>query len=202
MVGDRSSWPPEVFDRLYARDPDPWGFHTSQYERDKYAATLAALPPGRFAAGFEVGCSIGVLTRLLAARCDALLSVDVSEAALAAARDNCAGLPHVELRRLHIPAEWPPGTFEPGTFDLIVLSEVLYFLGPEDLAATARLAAASLAPGGVALLVNWTGPTNSPCTGDEAAGLFIAEAGAAAGLTPPLQRREAQYRLDLLRRDC
>lgn len=192
MTADRDSWLPEVFDRLYARDPDPWGFHTSQYERDKYAATLAALPAGRFASGFEVGCSIGVLTRLLAQRCDALLSVDVSEQALAAARDNCAGLEHVEIRRLHVPAEWPPGNF-----DLIVLSEMLYFLGPEDLAVTARLAAASLAPGGVALLVNWTGPTNSPCTGDEAAQRFMD----AAGLTPALQQREAQYRLDLLRQE-
>lgn len=191
-AADRSSWGPEVFDRLYARDPDPWNFHSSQYERDKYAATLAALPPGRFANGFEVGCSIGVLTRMLAQRCGELLSVDVSEQALAAARANCAGLRHVDFRRLHIPAEWPPGSF-----DLVVLSEVLYFLGPGDLAATARLAAASLTPGGVALLVNWTGPTNSPSTGDEAAQRFMA----AAGLTPATQRREAQYRLDLLRRE-
>ena len=185
------SWPPEVFDRLYARDPDPWGFHTSQYERDKYAATLAALPPGRFAAAFEVGCSIGVLTRQLAARCDALLAVDVAEAALAAARDHCAGLERVQFRRLRVPVEWPAGRF-----DLIVLSEVLYFLGPEDLAATARCAVASLSPGGLALLVNWTGPTNSPSTGDAAARRFIA----ASGLTPTLHRRDAQYRLDLLRR--
>ena len=190
MTEERNSWAPEVFDRLYARDPDPWDFHTSQYERDKYAATLAALPPQRFKSGFEVGCSIGVLTRQLAERCDALLAVDVAEAALTAARENCVGLTHVEIRRLRVPAEWPPGMF-----DLIVLSEVLYFLGPEDLAATARLAAKSLASDGVALLVNWTGPTNSPCTGDEAAQLFIGE----AKLTPALQRREAQYRLDLLR---
>ena len=192
MTEDRASWPPEVFDGLYARDPDPWDFHTSRYEREKYAATLAALPPGRFASGFEVGCSIGVLTRMLAPRCDTLLAADVSEAALAAARDGCAGLEHVDIRRLHIPAEWPTRPF-----DLIVLSEVLYFLGPEDLAATARLAATSLAPEGVALLVNWTGPTNCPCTGDEAAQTFMA----ASGLTPARQLREAQYRLDLLRRD-
>ena len=190
MTEERQSWPSEVFDRLYARDPDPWGFHTSPYEREKYAATLAALPSRRFGSAFEVGCSIGVLTRQLAPRCDALLAVDVAEAALAAARDACAGLEHVQLRRLRIPAEWPQGKF-----DLILLSEVLYFLGPDDLAASARLAAASLSPGGVALLVNWTGPTNSPTTGDEAADTFIAE----ARLTPALQRREAQYRLDLLR---
>ena len=71
---------------------------------------------------------------------------------------------------------------------------MLYFLGPDDLAASARLAAASLSAGGVALLVNWIGPTNSPTTGDEAADTFIAE----ARLTPALQRREARYRLDLL----
>ena len=34
---------PGYFERLYARDPDPWRFATSEYERDKYAATLAAL---------------------------------------------------------------------------------------------------------------------------------------------------------------
>ena len=190
MAEPPESWPPEVFERLYARDPDPWGFHTSQYERDKYAATLASLPSGRFAAGFEVGCSIGVLTRQLAARCDTLLAVDVAEAALVAARAACAGLDHVSFRRRRIPGGWPRGRF-----DLIVLSEVLYFLGAADLAATARRAVASLAPGGVALLVNWTGPTNSPITGDAAAQGFIA----ASRLTPVLQRREARYRLDLLR---
>ena len=51
------------FDALYAGKDDPWGFATSPYEQAKYAATLEALATTRFASAFEVGCSIGVLTR-------------------------------------------------------------------------------------------------------------------------------------------
>ena len=53
---------PGYFEQLYSRDPDPCRFATSEYERSKYAATLAAVP-GQHQSCFEVGCSIGVLTR-------------------------------------------------------------------------------------------------------------------------------------------
>jgi len=73
---------PAWFEALYASDPDPWRFATSDYEATKYDNTLAALGERRFAAGFEVGCSIGVLTARIALRCDRLLAVDVAAAAL------------------------------------------------------------------------------------------------------------------------
>ncbi len=189
MTDAARSWPAETFDRIYAGNADPWNFASSAYERGKYAATLAALPTRRFVAGFEVGCSIGILTCQLARRCEWLLAVDVAEAALAIARRNCVDLPHVAVRRLQIPGDWPQQKF-----DLIVLSEVLYFLGPDDIARTAERAAASLLPGGVALLVNWTGQTDTPCTGDHAATRFIA----ASGFTPARQQRQTTWRLDLL----
>ena len=59
------SWDASVFDKLYANSDDPWKFETSDYEREKYDATLAALPPGRFGNALEIGCSIGVLTARL-----------------------------------------------------------------------------------------------------------------------------------------
>ena len=164
MSGERPFVAPDYFDRLYARDADPWSFATSAYERDKYAATLAALPDRRFARGFEVGCSIGVLTRQLAARCDALLAVDVAEAALAQARARCAYLPQVQVERMVVPSEWPDGAF-----DLVVYSEVLYYLGASALHLTAQRTLDSLQPGGCVLLVNWRGATGGACTGDEAA---------------------------------
>ena len=43
------------FDALYAGDPDPWGFETSDYEHRKYDATLAALGARRFERALEVG---------------------------------------------------------------------------------------------------------------------------------------------------
>ncbi len=183
---------PAYFEQLYTRDPDPWRFATSDYERDKYAATLAALPPGRFTRCFEVGCSIGVLTRQLAGHCDALLGVDVAEPALAQARERCADQPWVRLERMIVPQDWPEGVF-----DLIVFSEVLYYLGSSGLHEAAQRTLDSLAPGGTVVLVNWHGNTDGACTGDEAAELFII--GVAPRLSPILQRRAERYRLDVLR---
>ncbi len=184
-----SSLPPVDFDALYARDSDPLRFATSAYERAKYAATLAALPMPHVGAALEVGCSIGVLTRQLAQRCTSLLAVDVAEAALAEARQRCVELPDVTIRRLRIPQEWPEGRF-----DLILFSEMLYYLSPADIAITADCARRALRPGGAVLLVHYILPTDYPCTGDAASQSFIE----ALGIPPILQRREARYRLDLL----
>src|SRR5207244_3296272 len=98
-------------------------FATSDYERHKYVATLAALNGHEIHAAFEVGCSIGIFTRQLACRCDSLLAVDVAEQALEQARRNCKGLNQVRIEQMQIPGEWPAEQF-----DLIVFSEVLYYL--------------------------------------------------------------------------
>jgi SAM-dependent methyltransferase len=190
----KPSVPPAYFEALYARDPDPWRFADSLYEREKYAATLAALPRPHYPRALELGCSIGVLTRALAPRCRALLATDAAETPLAAARRRCADLPRVEFRRLRAPQEWPA---EVPAFDLILLSEVVYYLDPADVAALAARVGATLAPDGDILLVHWTGPTDYPLSGDAAAERFIAAAAPFACLIR--QERAARYRLDLLR---
>ncbi len=182
---------PEHFDRLYANDPDPWKFATSDYERAKYAATLAALPQPRYARAFEVGCSIGVLTQRLAERCDAILAVDVADAALEQARLRCRDWPNVQFDRLIVPQDWPEGVF-----DLILFSEVLYYLDAADRAAAAELSLQALAPGAAIILVNWHGPTDGFCTGDAAAEEMIAAC--APALRPVTQQRAERYRLDVL----
>ncbi len=182
---------PGYFERLYQSDPDPWRFATSDYEREKYAATLAALPRPHFARGFEVGCSIGVLTRQLAARCDTLVAVDVAETALAQARERCAGLDGVQVARMAVPGEWPDGGF-----DLVLFSEVLYYLGLNGIGEAAQRTLACLEPGGAVLLVNWRGPTDGACSGEDAADRFIAACEGKlrhAGLD-----RAERYRLDVL----
>ncbi len=184
------SWDVATFDRLYAASADPWDFHGSAYERAKYDATLEALP-ARCGALLEVGCSIGVLTSRLAPRCDHLLALDFAEAALVRARIACAAYGNVDFLQAGIPAGWPPGRF-----DAILLSEILYFLSPADIETTAHRATAALEPGGVILLVNWTGPNDAPCTGDRAAELFIA----GAQLERDVVVREATYRIDRLRK--
>ena len=92
---------------------------------------------------------------------------------------------------MQVPAEWPTGRF-----DLIVFSEVLYFLAAADIARCADRIRANLLPGAVIALVNWLGETDDPTTGDEAAERFIA---ATAGiLTVARQEHHRGYRLDVL----
>ncbi|MDP4021451.1 SAM-dependent methyltransferase [Methylobacterium sp. NEAU 140] len=184
--------PDDYFAGMYASDPDPWGFATSAYERDKYAATLASLPRPRYRSAFEPACSIGVFTRTLAGRCDRLLASDPVPAAVAAARARCADLPGVTVAQQSVPADWPEGRF-----DLIVLSEFLYFLDRSDLAALVGRVDGTIDPGGDIVLVHWLGLTDYPLSGDEAAEGFIAQA---AGFAVPLHRtRTDAYRIDVLR---
>ena len=63
----RASLGRDYFARIYAATSDPWNFSTSAYEHEKYRATIAALGGRCFARAFEIGCSIGVLTSMLAA---------------------------------------------------------------------------------------------------------------------------------------
>ena len=73
------------FDAMYEAASDPWGFEDRWYEQRKYAISVAQLPERRYRSAFEAGCSVGVLTRMLAGRCDRLLSCDLAEAAVQAA---------------------------------------------------------------------------------------------------------------------
>ena len=176
------------FDELYARDPDPWRFASSPYETEKYAATLAALPPGEFETALEVGCSIGVFTRALAGRCTSLLAIDVAEEALQRARAMCQAT-HVRFENRRVPEEWPTGHY-----DLIVLSEILYYLAQPDLNRVAAQVRQSLNAQGTVILVHYLGETDYPVTGDVAATAFIA----AAGLQSTHQDRAPLYRIDVL----
>ena len=178
-----------TFDALFASDPDPWGFESTAYEAAKRRATLAMLFPDRFGRALEVGCANGVLTAELAGVCDAVLAIDVSPAALQLAQQRVAELENVSLARAEVPREWPEGTF-----DLIVFSEILYFLSREEISQIARLAWQSLTEDGVCLLVNWTGPNDLPVDGQSARDIFAKELpwlSAASGVWP-------QYRIDRL----
>ena len=178
------------FDALYESDPDPWRFATSAYEQEKYATSLAALPDNVYASGLEVGCSIGVFSRALATRCRHLLSLDVADAALEQARRHCDEA-HVRFENRCVPAEWPNGNF-----DLIVFSEVLYYLDVPALSQVAELTRGSLSRGGAILLVHFLGETDYPLSGNEAADLFIRS----VDYKVLSQSRTDLYRIDVLRK--
>lgn len=179
----------EYFEDLYEQSPDPWGFETSPYERKKYERTLGVLQGRRYQRALEVGCSIGVFTVKLAPLCDEVLAVDVSERAVAAARERLAGFPHVRVERRRLPEDTPEGPF-----DLIVASEVLYYWPKEVMLGALRLFEEILAPGGVLLAVHWRKETKTyPLQGDEVQELLVEH----TRLLSTTTIVEPEYRLDL-----
>jgi SAM-dependent methyltransferase len=193
MSGNRQTLEPAYFDALYASDPDPWNFAASPYEQDKYALTIKALPRPRYQSALEVGCSIGVLTRLLASHCDAVLAIDTAGTPLTDARRRCGDLPGVRFEQMFVPRQWPNGKF-----DLILLSEVVYYLSREDVGRLATRAGRSLALRGCVILVHWTGLTDYPLSGDEAFTLFIERMGSTCIVDR--SDRYSHFRLDVLSR--
>jgi len=181
------------FDELYGREADPWSFETSAYEAGKYHRTIAALGAERALRALELGCSIGVLTRLLAACCDELISTDLAAAALDRAKARCADLPNVRF----LLAEQITDGFD-GAFDLIVLSEVIYYWVQADLEKVAAAVLRTLQPNGRLLLVHWLGETDYPKTGDDAVMALALLLGGDVRIEHA-ERHEA-YRLDLWRR--
>ncbi|WP_434318654.1 PIG-L family deacetylase [Leifsonia sp. P73] len=140
------------FEALHRVSADPWSVRTRWYERRKRAIACAVLPKERYARGFEIGCSNGEMSALLAERCEALLSVDTAPTAVALATERTAAHPNVAVQRMRVPDEWPDGPF-----DLIVVSEVAYYLAADQWAATVDRILGSLAEGGHVVLCHWTG---------------------------------------------
>ena len=124
-----------------------------RYFASQRSLLLAALPRAEFRNALEVGCSTGALAADLAPRCHDLVVVDASPHAVATAQARLGRLDGVHVRRAAVPLEWPAATA--GGFDLIVVSEVGYFLSPRDLDGLVTRVRTSLAPEGVVALCHW-----------------------------------------------
>ena len=177
------------FDSLYADSEDPWDYRHRWYEARKRDLTLAMLPHQRYAQGYEPGCSTGELSRRLAERCDRLLVSDGNASAVATATERLADQGHVELRHLLLPGAWPQGSF-----DLIVISEIGYYLGTDGLDTLLAQAQRALLPGGVLLGCHWRHPIEGcALTGDQ----VHARIAALPGLHRLSQLEEADFVLTL-----
>ena len=193
----------EYFDGMYSASDDPWDYAHSPYERRKYALTLASLPRDRYARALEPACSVGELTALLAGRCDHVLAVDRAERATELARRTLRRYgvdDRVEVRSADLRDVLP--TLEPASFDLVVLSEILYYVPPAEAAELAVRTARVLAPGGTMVLVHWRGVSpDHACTGDEVHELAIPAltgAGTPGGLRLATSLVDEGFLLDVL----
>ncbi|HYH16989.1 MAG TPA: trifunctional glycosyltransferase/class I SAM-dependent methyltransferase/polysaccharide deacetylase [Azospirillum sp.] len=124
-------------------EADPWHYDSS-YEQGKYERTLGMLPDGPIGHALELACAEGHFTVKLAPRVGRLIAADISATALGRARERCAGLTNVTFQHLDMVTDPIPGGM-----DLIVCSEVLYYL--RDRRALRQVAgkfAQALKPGG------------------------------------------------------
>jgi hypothetical protein len=176
---------------MYRDQSDPWDFENSMYEQRKYAVTLASLPRSRYRSGFEPGCSVGVLTELLAPRCDHLLSSDIIPSALRRAESRLRRRSNVCFEERSIPDQWPPGPF-----DLVVLSEIAYYFDRTDLGSVMARVIDSTGPRAHVVGVHWLGETDYPLSG-ELTHQIIAEI---PGLATVVHHRDEEFVLDVWER--
>jgi SAM-dependent methyltransferase len=105
---------------------DPWGLEHSAFEQARYSAMRGLVGPElRYESGLEVGCATGLFTKFLSDRCNRLRVVDVLPEAIRRCRDRLGNQDHVHFSVADIGRcrGWRE------RYDLIVVGEVLYFLG-------------------------------------------------------------------------
>lgn len=155
------------FNALYRANKDPWNYENSSYEARKYAATLNALSRAHYSSVLEAGCSIGILSALLAARTDHLVAIDFSALAIVEAEKKLLNFTGATVLHAALPAEWPQGHY-----DLIMLSELVYYLDEGDIRTLAGLVARDASADGECVLVHFLGDTQTEISPNAARDLF------------------------------
>lgn len=140
------------FDALYNDNSDPWQYQTRWYEKRKRDMCLAVLPKAKYTSAIELGCGNGVFSTLLASRCHALVSIDGNKQAVQLAKQRLAEVGHVKVIQGVIPSVLPTTKSH---FDLIVISEILYYLSANDIDTVIAWIQQNLAVGGTLLCCHW-----------------------------------------------
>lgn len=157
------------FDTLYNDNTDPWLYQTRWYEKRKRDICLSILPQSHYNHALELGCGNGVFSELLAPRCQTLVSIDGHHQAVQLAKARLADLPYAKVIQGVIPhalfnlknaiIETYPLSDDTPTmgppFDLIIISEILYYLSPNDIDTVIAWTQQNLAIGGTLLCCHW-----------------------------------------------
>jgi len=175
------SYSATYFDALYNDSTDPWQYQTRWYEKRKRDMCLAVLPQAKYGNGIELGCGNGVFSELLAHRCQALVCIDGNHHAVQLASQRLSASSHVRVIQGTIPNALftlkeaflgsEPSSDHPlvsqPPFDLVVISEILYYLSPNEIDAVTTWIGQNLAIGGTLLCCHWRYPIDGfVMTGD------------------------------------
>ena len=179
-----SSWLKFSFNTLFRLARDPWQY-TSAYEKWKYGQELQLLPATPIPQALELGCAEGIFTVQLAVYVEQLVAADISSVALTRATQRCV-LQQCENVRL-IQFDLTQDDLPIDRFDLIVCSEILYYMGDRAvLKKVVNKLAQALKPDGYLITSNDYRVKSSHST--KKSGIFGAEViGAALSETAPLQ---------------
>lgn len=143
----------QYFDAMYEESDDPWDYANRWYEKRKRQICMSVLPKMSFTHILEIGCANGFLSELLAERCQKLLCIDANPKAIQLAKLRLEDEPHVEFSQQRIPNQFPEGLF-----DLIVVSEILYYLTKTEVTECLDKIKISLSTDGVVLSCHWRHP--------------------------------------------
>ena len=158
--------PPEMrpgFFEHFFDDGDPFGFDVNPEEQLKFRRTLEVCGEQGRGSVLELGCAVGSFTEVLAPAARAVLAVDVSQAAVEQVRRRLAAHAHVRAQALSIPEAFPDEDF-----DLVVASDVLYYLPVDRLRHCVARIERSLTAGGAFVPVHYVPRMGSVLSGDEA----------------------------------
>jgi len=166
IKNDRASeYSESYFDALYEGSQDPWHYQTRWYEKRKRDICLSLLPQSQYGRAIELGCGNGVFSELLADRCQSLVSIDGNRHAVNLAKQRLAKASHTQVIQGIIPkvlldlpkSQNDASTNEAhqSTFDLIVISEILYYLSAADIDIVINWVQKHLVSGGTLLCCHW-----------------------------------------------
>lgn len=145
-----------AFDLLYGEEIDPWGAEVPsyRYQRRKYDLLVSMIPRRPYRRALDLGCGRGEIARRLSPYVEQILGVDISSSAVQQALQLSKAMSNVEYRQADVLSIHEAAQ---GQFDLIIMTDTLYYLSPLDDAVLKRVQEsleALLAPGGILLLVN------------------------------------------------
>lgn len=115
--------PAQELEQFYAQE-DPWRYDENPDDRRRLDEIRGLLGGRRFRRALDIGCGNGFVTTTLPA--EKIVGIDLSQAAIAWARKRADALPDADRFEFEALSVFDIGKLEEKSFDLVVITGVLY----------------------------------------------------------------------------